>query len=260
MSSTFRYTNFLLATTIDFFIIKQTNTFQFSLTMENEYNGLVTKLEPYLIRPDHQSSSCQYWVGIAGGPGSGKSTIATEIARRLNEICQDSTIVVGMDGWHIPLNELIHKHGEEGVKRRGAPWTFDVDSMVVELQTAKRNGQASLPVYSREISNPVHGGITISRHHRIVFVEGLYVLMKDDTKWCRLYDLWDETWFVECPSRKEQVERLVSRSLKTWSKYKEEIWGPAEEGARKRTNYNDLPNMDLVAPTKQYADVIIVNS
>lgn len=253
-------------------------------SMEATYSRLLTKLKPRLLLEDSDSSSSssssqqqhqqhdhdaddaddddfghdQYWIAVAGGPGSGKSTVAHAVADRLNALKHDSAVVISMDGWHTPQKDLVQKYGEEGMKRRGAPWTFDVAALVRDIHQAKREGEASLPTYSRDISDPVIGGTLLSLNHKVVIVEGLYVLMKNDKEWGKLFHLWDETWFVECPDREEQLERLVSRSLKTWSPQKIAMWGEGEEGARKRAEFNDVPNMDIVAPCREFADEIIV--
>jgi pantothenate kinase len=248
--------------------------------MEDTYRRLVDKLQTKLQQQqtsrdvNDNDSPHQYWIGIAGGPGSGKSTVAQAIADRLNKKNIDNkknnddsdlAVVIPVDGWHTPSEDLWKQHGPEGMKRRGAPWTFDVDLCFQQLRQAKNQGQASLPVYSRTISNPVSNGVTLLQSHKIVLVEGLYVLWKKDdvvdqqqNQWGKLWELWDETWFVSCPSRDEQIERLVGRSLPTWSDAKAEMWGPGEVGARKRAEYNDVQNMEIVEQCRDYADELIV--
>lgn len=101
-------------------------------------------------------------VGIAGYPGSGKSTIAYPLTERINELLQETksgewdgegsdktsesskggdehALCVGMDGWHYPQSYLaahevslasirVRAHGQESemmFARRGAHFTFD---------------------------------------------------------------------------------------------------------------------------------------
>jgi pantothenate kinase len=62
-------------------------------------------------------------------------------------------------------------HGEEnGHKRRGAPWTCDVVACFDALSKAKKTGEASLPVHSREISDPIPRGIRLTKEHKFVLV------------------------------------------------------------------------------------------
>ena len=219
---------------------------------------LVDKLRPRLLTSTDSTDNDppQYWIGVAGGPGSGKTTISEAVANELNKLKNDSTIVIPMDGWHTPQKKLVAEFGDDAMKRRGAPWTFDLNLCAKQLALAKRNGYASLPIYNREISDPVDDGVALEKHHRIVLVEGLYMLMKDQHP--DLYELWDERWFIRAPSREEQTERLVKRSLKTWSDAKTQLWGPGESGARKRAEYNDVQNMELIEPCQEFADEVII--
>jgi pantothenate kinase len=217
---------------------------------------LVDKLRPKLVISKEKPGLQQYWIGIAGGPGSGKTTVAHAVADRLNAFEADSTLVIPMDGWHTPQAALVAKFGVDAMKRRGAPWTFDLELCAEQLALAKRNRYASLPIYSRDISDPVPNGVMLQKHHKIVLVEGLYGLCKDD--YPKLYELWDERWFVQCPSREQQIERLVQRSLQTWSDAKAQLWGPGGSGARKRVDFNDVQNMDFVEHCQEYAHEIII--
>ena len=213
-----------------------------------------------LSKLDGASDQHQYWVAIAGSPGSGKTTSAEAVAKRLNHQQQGENccVVVPMDGFHYSQARLVELHGPDAMRRRGAPWTFDAEGLLHALQQAKQSGRAVLPSYSREISDPVPGGVEIQPFHRIVLVEGLHLLHERDPRWAPLQQLWDERWFVKAPSREIQKERLVQRSLKTWSDAKIQQWGPGIEGARKRVDANDSLNMDLLAYCEEIADEVIV--
>jgi pantothenate kinase len=224
--------------------------------MDATYDRLANRLsKEHLGKPNHQ-----HWVAIAGGPGSGKSTTAEDIADRLNSLQKDSCVVLPMDGFHYSqskMKELDPPNGEEYIKRKGAPWTFDAERCVELLTKAKQDMHASFPIYDRTISDTVDGGVELLRSHQVVLVEGLYVLWKDDERWAPLDPLWDEKWFVKAPSFEIQRQRLVDRSLLTWSKEKTEMWGPAEEGAVARIDANDAPNMKIVEPCEKYAEVVV---
>jgi pantothenate kinase len=225
-----------------------------SKMMTDIYKSLEEKLRPKFSQPG------QYWIGVGGGPGSGKSTSAQAVADLLNEIQPGAAIVIPMDGWHFPKDKLRELHGEEnGYKRRGAPWTYDVVACFDALSKAKKTGEASLPVYSREISDPVPNGVQLTKDHKFVLVEGLYVLHKDHDEWGKLDTLFNERWFIKCQTRDEQIHRLVKRSLKTWHESKRNVWGAGAEGARRRAEFNDVKNMDIVSYCEKYAEVIIIS-
>lgn len=189
---------------------------------------------------------------------AGKSTVAEAVLKRLNKD-KEMAVVLPMDGWHLTKKELLDRHGEEGMRRRGAPWTFDVEKIERDLRRAKKDREGSFPMYSREISDPVEDAEHLKKTHEVVIVEGLYVLWKEDEDWGKLYDLFDERWFIKVPSREEQICRLVTRSKRNWSDSKIAMWGEYPEGARKRAEFNDVKNMDLVSPCEKHADEVIVS-
>lgn len=195
----------------------------------------------------------------------GKSTAAEAVRDRLNKANgrEDFCVVLPVDGFHYTkekLKELDPPEAGNYLLRRGAPWTMDAELCVEMLTRAKNESRGDLPTYCRELSDPVPGGVTLLPEHRVVLVEGLYLLLRDDPRWEPLQLLWDETWFIRCPSRETQRQRIISRSLKTWSKLKEKTWGFGEEGAAKKVDANDARNMDIVAPCEKYADVVIENT
>ena len=64
------------------------------------------------------SSGEQFWLGIAGAPGSGKSTLSQALQKRLGEMA----VVVPMDGYHYYRRELdrMTDPGEAHRRRGGA--------------------------------------------------------------------------------------------------------------------------------------------
>lgn len=204
-----------------------------------------------------------FWVGIGGGPGAGKSTLAAAVAERVNTLAGETiSVAIGMDGFHYSraqLRELDPPDGARYLRRRGAPWTFDAAGCYEALAAAKRNGEAQLPTYSREVSDPVPGGVQLERRHSIVLVEGNYLLMQHDARWAPLKALWDTRWFVACADRDAQRARLIARHLETWNDEKAASWGAGEEGAAARADANDVLNMELIAPCEAHADRVIVS-
>lgn len=68
---------------------------------------------------NNTNASCRHIVGLCGPPGAGKSTLASQVARRVNELwperpsCFDSqvespevAIVLPMDGFHLYRHQL----------------------------------------------------------------------------------------------------------------------------------------------------------
>ena len=228
------------------------------------YNRLVDRLSAKVLQLQQQPGDHhQYMVAIAGGPGSGKTTSALAVAQRLNARFPHEpnvAVVIPMDGFHYSRDDLTARYGPEALLRRGAPWTFDAPAILQTLQSLKSKHCGILPTYSRELSNPVLDGVHVEHHHKILLVEGLYLLHTRDPDWAPLQALWDERWFVQAPTRDLQKERLLKRSLQNWSWAKAQQWGAGAEGAQRLLESNDVKNMDLLDYCADLADEVIVTN
>ncbi len=180
----------------------------------------------------------RYLFGLAGPPGSGKSTVAARLAEALG------AVVVPMDGFHLDNAELA-RLGLLGVK--GAPETFDAAGFVrlVELL-----GHATEPVpapsFDRVADRTVDAAITVEPDDRIVIVEGNYLLL-ERPPWASLRDLFDRTGYLAVDDD-TRVERLVARHVDH---------GRSSDDAREFVLASDEANAAIVAATRPRADVVI---
>lgn len=166
-----------------------------------------------------------YMIGIAGIPGSGKTTLAQAIASRIS-----GAAVVPMDGYHIPRCRL----DAEGLRRRGAAFTFDSDSFRADMEMLRRSHSGVFPAFDHAEKDPQAAAIRVSPDAPLVIVEGLYVLMRD---WeCeRLFDL---RVFLDC-DLDEAVTRLTKRHVETG------VSATPEEG-RQRAVTSDRLNTEAI--------------
>ena len=87
-------------------------------------------------------------IGLAGGPGVGKSTLASQMVETLNADNPGSAAFVPMDGFHMRHAKL---EALGTVKDKGAPHTFEGAEFVVFLKHLKSADRAvSGPGYSRK--------------------------------------------------------------------------------------------------------------
>ena len=234
--------------------------------MTETYERLVEDL----VRHLETSQGGQRWIALAGGPGAGKSTLAARVAASVNEqVQQDVVVVLPMDGFHYSraqLKAMGEQNGEVGptfedlIARRGSPWTFDAHALCAALSAARQAGEYSLPTYSRQLSDPVPEGVELKKNHRIVLVEGNYLLLYQDPLWAPLKSLFDQRWFIKCESLDAQRSRVAIRHLQTWTIEKERMWGKGIEGATAKVDTSDFLNMQLVNTTACYADRIICST
>lgn len=262
--------------------------------MFDTYNQLATEVVRRSFRPA-EIGKWQHWIAVAGGPGSGKSTLTSALVDRINalsksedsELKKDVAVCLPMDGFHYSRKQLqeiadTHKDGvtyEALLARRGSPWTFDVGQLVSCLSEAKKNREGLLPTYSRQKSDPVWDpGVRLEKYHQIVFVEGNYLLNWDEnlgaevpgqregahlqeaSRWKELQPLFDEKWFISCQSLEKQRERLISRHLETWTAEKTRMFGEGESGgAAKKADTNDVLNAHFVDLHRRWASREIVS-
>ncbi len=184
-------------------------------------------------------------IGIAGGPGTGKSTLASQLVELLTETVPNSAAVVPMDGFHRPHAELV---AEGSVEEKGAPQTFDAAGFVDALTRLKSATEAvALPSYSRETEDVVADAITIPQNVPILVVEGNYLLL-DAPEWQPVRALLDYAAFVDVPREKVRA-RLMKRHA--------EHGLFSEERNRRHIETVDLVNFDLVQKSGGRADLIL---
>ena len=71
-------------------------------------DAMIDRLSQLILeRRDCMDPSRRLLVGIAGIPGSGKSSLAHHISGRIASLRGPCCVTIGMDGWHFPLS-LIH--------------------------------------------------------------------------------------------------------------------------------------------------------
>ena len=78
----------------------------------------------------HTKLQRQVWIGITGGPGAGKSTVAEAVAAQCRELGVKAT-ALPMDGFHFSkekLRELDPPDAATLLPLRGAPQTFDAEA------------------------------------------------------------------------------------------------------------------------------------
>jgi len=140
---------------------------------------------------------------IIGPPGSGKSTLADELSRRLVV----PHVVIPMDGFHYPQARLAELGRRD---RMGAPDTFDTIALADSLKLVhKRSSQVRFPGFDRAVEEPVPDQILVDPAHKLVVLEGNYLLL-DDEDWKPIGDLIDLAIYIDIPDDL-RISRLIQR-------------------------------------------------
>jgi pantothenate kinase len=190
------------------------------------------------------NDSNRFIVGIAGGPGSGKSAFAVRLKEIINSKAKsDLAQIFPMDGFHRKNIEL-ERSGLTSVK--GAPETFDVEGYLLILNRIKLGEDLKAPIYSRESHDVIDNALSIEPHHKIIITEGNY-LFYDAEGWREIKDIIDLKIYIEA-EKGACEKRLLERHMHG---------GKTEAEALEKIKEVDMKNFDLIAQTMKYADKVI---
>ena len=193
----------------------------------NTLTNHVNTLAEHVLAQD----SNRYLVGIAGAPASGKSTLAAELARRLNAQGR-KTVVVPMDGFHLD-NAILDARGLR--PRKGAPETFDAPGFLRLVRALKSGEEVFAPLFDRTRDIAIAGAVAVPPAARVIIVEGNYLMFNEDP-WLELADLWDVSVRVDV-AMPELRARLIQRWLSL---------NHSPSVATRRAEGNDIPNAQRV--------------
>jgi pantothenate kinase len=193
-----------------------------------------------LVRPGRRAL-----LGIAGGPGAGKTTLAERLVGRLNERGAPHAAHVPMDGFHLADAELDRLGRRD---RKGAPDTFDAAGYAALLCRLREDEEDLVyaPGFERVLEQPLAGALPVPRAARLIVTEGNYLLLPDGS-WERARAQLDEVWFCEL-DEDERIRRLVARH---------EEFGKDHETAVAWVLGTDQRNAALVAATRDRADLVV---
>jgi pantothenate kinase len=169
-------------------------------------------------------------IGVVGIPASGKSTVAETLMSTINRRRAMTTsssssssssapapvcAVLPMDGFHLTRLELSRMDDPERAARlRGAPFTFDPSALATTLAAVARPGflRVEVPGFDHAVKDPSPGAVVIEPHHKVVIVEGLYLLLDEGVWETDVGPLVDVRCLVECGEATAK-SRIVPRHV-----------------------------------------------
>jgi pantothenate kinase len=192
-------------------------------------------------------STSRILVAIAGPPASGKSTLSQQLAEAINELsAEPCAVVLPMDGFHLDNALLDH---DQTRNRKGAVHTFDFDGFHHILQRAAvPESEVVIPRFDRTLDLARAGATRVTRSHRIVLVEGNYLLL-NEPPWRSLTALFQYRIFLDIAEA-----TLLARLQQRWSEH-----GHTAEQAMARAQSNDLPNARQVLGKQLAADLVLTD-
>lgn len=176
-------------------------------------------------------------IGIAGGTGSGKTTIT----RRLIERFGGDVSVIHHDNYYKAHHNMPYE--ERALLNYDHPDAFDTDMLIEHLKLLKQGKSVQCPVYDYSIHDRTEKTITI-RPTRVIIVEG--ILIYENRELC---DQMDIKIFVDADADVRILRRIVrdvrdrGRSLESVINQYLSTVKPMHEA--------------FVEPSKRRADVIV---
>jgi uridine kinase len=178
------------------------------------------------------------FIGIAGGTGSGKSTVARAVFQSMPA---SSIAVIEQDSYYRDQSELSY---EERVKTNyDHPLAFDNDLLIEHLKQLSEGQSVNKPIYDFEIHNRKEETILVESRD-IVILEG--ILLYEDP---RIRDLLDIKVFVDTDPD-VRVIRRIQRDMKYRGRSLDSVIEQYMTTVRPA-------HLQFVEPSKRYADLII---
>ena len=177
-------------------------------------------------------------IGVAGGTGSGKSTL---VKRLQDAFCNDDVATLCHDFYYKAHPELTY---EERTKLNyDHPAAFDTDMLVEHIRALKSNVPIKHPVYSFVEHNRTNDTVVV-KPSRVIIVDGILIFEHKE-----LRDLMDIKVFVDT----DADLRLARRILRDVCERGRTMQSVIEQ----YTTTVKPMHEEFVEPSKKYADVII---
>ncbi len=177
-------------------------------------------------------------IGIAGGTGSGKTTVVRKI---VESFCDGEVAVIPQDSYyrdssHLPLEERLKLNFDE-------PAAIEWELLVEQLKQLKAGKAIEQPTYSYLTCTRQPETIHVDPQE-IIIVEGILILCDE-----QLRNMLDVKIFVDADSD-ERLIRVINRDIIERGRTVEMVIDRYEKVLRPM-------HLQHIEPTKRYADLII---
>lgn len=180
-------------------------------------------------------------IGIAGGTGSGKTTVVNQI---VDQLPRDEVGVISQDSYY---NDLSHLDRAQRTQVNfDHPNSIDFELLIEHLKELRRGRSVQTPIYSFVEETRLSETIpTLPR--KVMIVEGILVLSNPE-----LRDLFDIKIFVHADSDERLIRRL-QRDIKERGHDLDKVLGRYQSAVKPM-------HVQFIEPSKEFADLIIPNN
>lgn len=180
-------------------------------------------------------------MGIVGGSGSGKTSIAQELLRRMKAEGVDA-LLLDMDAYYAPL-ETVKERFRGGTINWDHPFAFDLELMATHLAALRKGEPIRKPIYDFKTSDrvgweePLHPG-------QVVLLEGLLLFALPE-----LRDQMEVKVFVDTDADIRILRRIQRDTAER---------GRSIESVIEQYLASVRPmHLEFVEPSKRWADLIV---
>ena len=177
-------------------------------------------------------------IGISGGTGSGKTTVANRI---LESVSASEVVFIQQDSYYRNVTDLPFDY--RGVANFDHPDALDNELLVNHVRRLKSGEPIELPLYDFKTNSRLNQTRTV-KPKPIVIVEGILIFAEP-----RLLEQMDIKVFVDTPDDIRFIRRL-RRDIAERGRTLESVIEQYIETVRPM-------HMQFVEPSKRHADVII---
>jgi len=177
-------------------------------------------------------------IGIAGGSGSGKTTVALRVAE---QFVNRKVVILHHDSYYRNRTDLTPEERQH--LNYDHPDSFENELLVEHLRVLRSGGSVEQPIYSYERHAREDRTLTVGPAN-VIFVEGIQVLAIPE-----LRELMDIKLYVDCDADERLVRRIL-RDIHERGRSVHSVLEQYEETVRPM-------QLQFVEPSKRYADLVI---
>lgn len=179
-------------------------------------------------------------IGIAGGTGSGKTTVVHQI---MNELPLTEVGIISQDSYYKDNSSLSFE--DRAKVNFDHPRAIDFELLAEHLKELRAGNVIEQPVYSFITHNRTHDTV-VTHPRKVMLVEGILILADP-----KLREMFDIKIYVHADSDERLIRRL-KRDIAERGRDMDEVLN------RYQTTLKPM-HEQFIEPTKAHADIIIPN-
>ncbi|MDZ7742898.1 MAG: uridine kinase [Bacteroidota bacterium] len=177
-------------------------------------------------------------IGIAGGSGSGKTTVVRKVIESLS---RGSVSLISQDSYYKDNGDLPEE--EKKKINFDHPSSIEWELLIEHLDRLRQGNQIPMPIYSYVTCARAKETIEVFPT-KVIIIEGILILTNPE-----LRERFDIKAYVDADSD-DRLMRIISRDIKERGRNYQQVL----------EHYADFVkpmHLQFIEPTKRYADIII---